>query len=237
MAGGTLLRRNNPLQCVQARIHIAVVFLDKKVWLAHDFTFQSANLSRTFQKGLVNYIGTVRHKFLGRLGALVVRRRPHIDDVRKCGKVRGLVPLPKLDQDLLEWPWFGFRLVFCPQPDPKIALRRGVQCVKILGSDPHGWSGPWGGISEVVLTALCQHNYPYPAAFHGVFTDPEGQIGGWIDADGDFMIGEGHHRMQAALDAAQESGNMNYVQKLLENGRWTRTDKFPTPPMPLPPVK
>jgi RHS repeat-associated protein len=69
------------------------------------------------------------------------------------------------------------------------------------------------------------------------FTDPEGQIGGWINSKGEYMIGEGHHRMQAALDAAKESGDMSYVQQLLQNGRWTRVNQFPTPSIPLPPVR
>jgi hypothetical protein len=51
------------------------------------------------------------------------------------------------------------------------------------------------------------------------------------------MIGEGHNRMQAALEAAKESGNMSYVKELLSNGLWTHVDNFPTPPTPLPPIR
>ncbi len=55
------------------------------------------------------------------------------------------------------------------------------------------------------------------------FDAPEGKIGGYLDAKGRYMIGEGHHRMRAAI----ESGNSVNVQNLLNNGRWTPVERFP----------
>jgi filamentous hemagglutinin len=69
------------------------------------------------------------------------------------------------------------------------------------------------------------------------FNAPEGQIGGWVNSKGEYMIGEGHHRMQAAIEAAKQSGNSKYIDQLLQNGVWTRVDEFPTLPTSLPPVR
>lgn len=63
------------------------------------------------------------------------------------------------------------------------------------------------------------------------FTAAEGRIGGYVDSAGNYMIGEGHHRIQAAIQAGE-----TYVQQLIQNGVWTRVDKFPTTPMSMPPV-
>ena len=63
------------------------------------------------------------------------------------------------------------------------------------------------------------------------FNDPQGQIGGWVDSQGRYMIGEGHHRVQAAI----ETGDPRILNTLLENGRWTRVDSLPGTPGPLPP--
>jgi RHS repeat-associated protein len=62
------------------------------------------------------------------------------------------------------------------------------------------------------------------------FQSPEGRIGGWVDAEGNYMIGEGHHRMQAAI----ESGDSSNVQNLLKHGRWEKVDAFPERSYPMP---
>ncbi len=44
--------------------------------------------------------------------------------------------------------------------------------------------------------------------------------GGWVHR-GNYYIGEGHHRMAAALKVAIETGKTEYVQFLIRYGRWT----------------
>ncbi|MBA4387731.1 MAG: hypothetical protein C0404_07100 [Verrucomicrobia bacterium] len=61
------------------------------------------------------------------------------------------------------------------------------------------------------------------------FGSAEGQIAGWRNSTGQYMVSEGHHRMQAAIEAGP-----SYVQKLLQNGSWDKVQKFPMPALPLP---
>lgn len=68
------------------------------------------------------------------------------------------------------------------------------------------------------------------------FTAPRGRIAGFINDAGDYMINEGNHRMQAAMQIYQETGDSSNVMKLIENGLWTPTGVFWSS-YPLPPVK
>ncbi|MFY0568744.1 RHS repeat-associated core domain-containing protein [Archangium lansingense] len=64
------------------------------------------------------------------------------------------------------------------------------------------------------------------------FESPRGRIGGTYDPqDGIFYIGEGHHRMAAAIELAEK--NPAHVQKLLQNGRFSQ-GAAPTRSRPLP---
>ncbi len=65
------------------------------------------------------------------------------------------------------------------------------------------------------------------------FNDPNGQIGGYVDSQGRYMIGEGHHRVQAAI----ETGNPNILKALIDNGRWTQTSSLPSSAGPIPPME
>jgi filamentous hemagglutinin len=49
----------------------------------------------------------------------------------------------------------------------------------------------------------------------------DGRIGGYLGDDGTYYVGEGHHRMNAALEIFEETGDSSYVDQLLENGAWT----------------
>jgi RHS repeat-associated protein len=64
------------------------------------------------------------------------------------------------------------------------------------------------------------------------FDSPEGRIGLYVDRKGNYMIGEGHHRVRAAI----ESGDPANLQRLIDNARITPVDSFPIPPAPIPPV-
>ena len=66
------------------------------------------------------------------------------------------------------------------------------------------------------------------------FESPEGRIGGWKDAQGNYYIGEGHHRMAAAMEIFEETGNPSNVNRLLENGLWTEVERAPVGAGPLP---
>ena len=53
------------------------------------------------------------------------------------------------------------------------------------------------------------------------FLEDCGRIGGYIDEAGNYYIGEGHHRMNAAMEIFEETGDASFVNQLLENGLWT----------------
>ena len=65
-------------------------------------------------------------------------------------------------------------------------------------------------------------------AASAIMTTPEGLF---VDSAGRYMVGEGHHRMQAAIQSGSK-----YVQKLIDNGRWTQVTSFPSKPVPMPPI-
>lgn len=52
------------------------------------------------------------------------------------------------------------------------------------------------------------------------FSEPEGQVGGVLDPRGTYHIKDGHHRMVAALELLEETGDDRYVRELLAWGRW-----------------
>lgn len=66
------------------------------------------------------------------------------------------------------------------------------------------------------------------------FEAPEGRIAGWRDPQGNYYISEGHHRMAAAMEIFEETGNPSNVNRLLENGLWTNVERAPVGAGPLP---
>lgn len=61
------------------------------------------------------------------------------------------------------------------------------------------------------------------------FGSAEGQIAGWRNSAGQYMVSEGHHRMQAAIEAGP-----TYVRQLIWNGSWDKVQNFPMQSLPLP---
>lgn len=59
------------------------------------------------------------------------------------------------------------------------------------------------------------------------FESPKGIIGGYVDKNGKYWVSEGHHRMAAAKEIYKETGDASNVKKLIENGRWTKTEYPP----------
>ena len=66
------------------------------------------------------------------------------------------------------------------------------------------------------------------------FEEMRGRIGGVRDRDGWYHVVEGHHRMAAALELYQETGDSAPVRELLHRGRWTARDCAPAFSRPLP---
>lgn len=66
------------------------------------------------------------------------------------------------------------------------------------------------------------------------YQNPDGRIGGWRDSEGNYYIGEGHHRMRAALEILEETGDDSHVRALLENGLWAPGCPPPSSIGPLP---
>ena len=66
------------------------------------------------------------------------------------------------------------------------------------------------------------------------YSEMRGQIGGWFDSNGNFYVGEGHHRMAAAMEIFKETGDDTHIKKLLEKGLWSKTIDPPNDSRPLP---
>ncbi|WP_392564737.1 hypothetical protein RHO13_04830 [Orbus wheelerorum] len=66
------------------------------------------------------------------------------------------------------------------------------------------------------------------------FNSLRGKIAGFIDKNGNYYVSEGHHRMAAAQEIYQSTGDRLYIDKLLENGKWDYIDKAPNNVKPLP---
>lgn len=66
------------------------------------------------------------------------------------------------------------------------------------------------------------------------FNSIRGKIAGFIDQNGNYYVSEGHHRMAAAQEIYQSTGDRLYIDKLLENGKWDYIDKAPNNVKPLP---
>jgi hypothetical protein len=65
------------------------------------------------------------------------------------------------------------------------------------------------------------------------YEEPRGRIGGILDLRGTYHVGEGHHRMCAALEILRETGDDRPVRLLLQWGDWEHKDRPPTSrPMP-----
>ena len=48
----------------------------------------------------------------------------------------------------------------------------------------------------------------------------EGRIAGWRGMAGTYYIGEGHHRVNAALEIYWETGDRSHLDRLLQAGEW-----------------
>jgi hypothetical protein len=89
----------------------------------------------------------------------------------------------------------------------------------------HTWQGPriQSGVGQTALRDRAVVNQIKSDMLNGRyrFEAPEGRIGGWRDAAGNYYIGEGHHRMAAALEIFEATGDASYVNRLLQYGLWT----------------
>lgn len=85
------------------------------------------------------------------------------------------------------------------------------------------------GVVDQIRTAMLNGTYQ--------FSSLAGRIGGEI-RNGAYIIGEGHHRMAAAIQIYRSTGNPEFVRKLIEFGRFEATTTLrqtsmpPIPPMP-----
>ncbi len=63
----------------------------------------------------------------------------------------------------------------------------------------------------------------------------EGRIGGFYhERRRLFLVGEGHHRLAAALEIAREEGDWRPFRQLIRHGLWEITDKYPARACRLP---
>lgn len=66
------------------------------------------------------------------------------------------------------------------------------------------------------------------------YLSPKGKIAGYIDKKGIYYIGEGHHRITAAMEIFTKTGNSSSLRQLLQNGKWTSVVNPPANARPLP---
>ncbi|MEI7409845.1 DUF637 domain-containing protein [Pectobacterium aroidearum] len=66
------------------------------------------------------------------------------------------------------------------------------------------------------------------------FSNMENRVGGYVDKNGKYYLLEGNHRMVAAKELYQETGNSLYIENLIKNGRWTYTEKYTSDVYSLP---
>ncbi|OTA15764.1 RHS family protein [Xenorhabdus beddingii] len=128
-------------------------------------------------------------------------------------------------------------------PDP-IGLLGGLNPYGYV-HNPLSWVDPLGLTScpppEIKATQIGLRN---PKQIDGMkkdmldgtfdFSLPKNQVGGFVDSSGTYYMGEGHHRMVAAQEIYKETGDVKYINKLIENGTWTRTNSPPTDARAMP---
>ncbi|MEQ9888610.1 DUF637 domain-containing protein [Pectobacterium zantedeschiae] len=66
------------------------------------------------------------------------------------------------------------------------------------------------------------------------FSNMENRVGGYVDKNGKYYLLEGNHRMVAAKELYQETGNSLYIENLIKNGKWTYTEKYTSDVYSLP---
>ncbi|GKX53885.1 hypothetical protein SOASR029_41940 [Budvicia aquatica] len=64
------------------------------------------------------------------------------------------------------------------------------------------------------------------------YSDMKNQIGGYFDEKGTYHVGDGHHRMAAAIELYKETGNDKHICELLSNGKWDSGKPNNSRPMP-----
>lgn len=66
------------------------------------------------------------------------------------------------------------------------------------------------------------------------YQEPRGRITGVRDVRGVYYVKEGHHRMAAAVEIYQETGDATVVQELLRCGEFPEVNYCPKDGCPLP---
>ncbi|HGN1705995.1 TPA: DUF637 domain-containing protein [Providencia rettgeri] len=137
-------------------------------------------------------------------------------------KVAVLISDPEIQASVISLGWIGKQLI-----------QKSVFTVSKLGSDEitlmikstqTGLKNP-SQIDQMKVDML-SNNYR--------FTAPEGIIAGYVDKKGIYYISEGNHRMVAAKEIYVKTGDSQYINKLIENGRWTVVESAPAGAKPLP---
>ncbi|MEX6230495.1 DUF637 domain-containing protein [Providencia hangzhouensis] len=137
-------------------------------------------------------------------------------------KAAVLISDPEVQASVISLGWIGKQLI-----------QKSVFTVSKLGSDEitlmikstqTGLKNP-SQIDQMKIDML-SNNYR--------FTAPEGIIAGYVDKKGIHYISEGNHRMVAAKEIYVKTGDSQYINKLIENGRWTVVESAPAGAKPLP---
>ncbi len=104
----------------------------------------------------------------------------------------------------------------------KIATRNKL--ISSIKSGQVGLGDP--DVVDLIKADMLKNFYSYKA--------PSGIIAGYVDKKGVYYVTEGNHRMVAAVEIYNETGEIKYINQLLDNGNWTKIDNPIVDSKPLP---
>ena len=137
-------------------------------------------------------------------------------------KAAVLISDPEIQASVVSLGWLGKQLI--QKSAFTISKLGSDEITSVIKSTQTGLKNP-NQIDQMKIDML-SNNYK--------FTAPEGIIAGYVDKKGIYYISEGNHRMVAAKEVYVKTGDSQYINKLIENGRWTVVESAPVGAKPLP---
>lgn len=137
-------------------------------------------------------------------------------------KAAVLISDPEIQASVVSLGWIGKQLI--QKSAFTISKLGSDEITSVIKSTQTGLKNP-NQIDQMKIDML-SNNYK--------FTAPEGIIAGYLDKKGVYYISEGNHRMVAAKEIYVKTGDSQYINKLIENGRWTVVESAPVGAKPLP---
>ncbi|WP_404462500.1 DUF637 domain-containing protein [Providencia rettgeri] len=137
-------------------------------------------------------------------------------------KAAVLISDPEIQASVVSLGWIGKQLI--QKSAFTISKLGSDEITSVIKSTQTGLKHP-NQVDQMKIDML-SNNYK--------FTAPEGIIAGYVDKKGVYYISEGNHRMVAAKEIYIKTGDSQYINKLIENGRWTVVESAPVGAKSLP---